>query len=158
VGSVALDLPVDVEAIARKALSPSPGQSPDDVIESELQRAGIPGGFSSSREYRELWHLCATTYADLRAKVPARDPETITAEVLWASYDQGLSQYDMARLWGLGAANVAQRSIDAGFVLSRRADYSSGRHVIAEGPCLRCGASYDVSRLDKAHACDSCRR
>lgn len=152
-----LQLPIDVDKIARKALSPPAGKCPDDVIERELRRAGVPGDFPSSREFRALWHLCATTYSDLRAQEPSRDLATITAAEFWALYARGASQHEMARRWGLGAGAVAQRSMDLGFVLRRGGDKYRPGHVVSQGPCVRCGTSYAVARLDAAHVCDICR-
>jgi hypothetical protein len=49
---------LDVEAIGRAAAHLPAGDSADRFIEEQLRAAGVPGDWSSSREYRELWYLC----------------------------------------------------------------------------------------------------
>lgn len=49
---------LDVEAIGRAAAHLPMGDSVDRFIEEQLRRAGVPGDWSGSREYRELWYLC----------------------------------------------------------------------------------------------------
>ncbi len=49
---------LDVEAIGRAAAHLPVGDSVDRFIEERLRAAGVPGDWSRSREYRELWYLC----------------------------------------------------------------------------------------------------
>lgn len=142
------------ERAAEAALRSRGGRTPDQVIERELRAAGVAGSYSTSRPFRRLWHRSAARYAELKKerRVPAQE---ITARVLWAAYDRGLSQRQIGRRIGIDGGVVSSRSIELGFVLMR--DPADGlRYVVESGPCLDCGALHPVEMLDEDRLCAAC--
>ncbi|HEX7119132.1 MAG TPA: hypothetical protein VF212_10105 [Longimicrobiales bacterium] len=55
----------ELRAIARRAADPPAGMAPADVIDQALREAGIPGDYSTSAEYRRLWHRLAQSTCDI---------------------------------------------------------------------------------------------
>lgn len=145
---------VDVLAIARLALEPPLGVTPDEVITRELTAAGLTGGYRSL-EFRRLHHLCCDARADLKARIREERGRSLSAADLWAAYGGGLSSHRIARKLGLLQSDVSDRSCELGFVLGR--DPANGaRWIVLSGPCVRCGEALPSGDLDEGRRCRGC--
>lgn len=144
---------VDVKAIARKALNPTRGKSPDQVIEAELRKAGVVGSVITSIQFARLYQRCCDARAELMAARPKRSIESVSAADLWAAYTGGLGQQKIARLLGVSHAMIIKRSFDLGFVRVQ----DGPQWIVIEGPCTRCGSERRVEDLDERHRCNHCR-
>ena len=139
--------------IARLALFPPPGMSPDALIERELESLGMHGPYLKSIEFQRAHQRVCDLRAELREKEGRIAVETIDASYFWAAYEGGMTQSKMSRLLHVDQTAIASRSADLGFVLTRSGPY----WTVTTGPCLGCGEPLAREALDASHACLSCR-
>ncbi|HEX7088782.1 MAG TPA: hypothetical protein VF192_01530 [Longimicrobiales bacterium] len=151
--------PLDPAAIGRLAYEAqeTAGRTPDAVIVRELRRAGIRGTMAEPA-YRAAYLACERAWRGLafppgeaRASRPRYGTtRTLTPAVLWAAYQAGETQHEIARRYGLGRNAVSKRSFRLGFRLQGA---RSGRVTVVVGPCVECGTPRPVGELDQRRRC-----
>ncbi|HEY8535074.1 MAG TPA: hypothetical protein VIL25_01445, partial [Vicinamibacterales bacterium] len=116
----------DPVAIGRLAAAlQDQGRTPDATIRRELRRAGLRGDMTDP-EWRAAYLACEREWRkiafspedDTRAARPRHGAtRLLTPAVLWAAYQSGETQHDIARRYRIGRDAVRKHSYRLGFRL-----------------------------------------
>lgn len=159
-------IPTDqqLRVVAKDALRPRRGRTPDEEIERGLREAGLGPEDRWTRQGRRCYARAVGLWIQMGGVpqgprlLPREEAREVAASMdwvplLWRGFDRRMTYAQIGAEYGLAGKTVERRANRARFALRRAGKYG---HEPARGPCLGCEVLHDVEDLDADHLCAEC--